>query len=234
MQRSGFSESIMGIIKSIGWLVLVVLFASCNATRIIKPLEKGEKAVSAGFGGPSINFAGAPIPVPLTSISYAHGIDTGLTLAAGLNTTSLAFGVVQADISLGINVYQTKAKKFGLTATPAMHFMYDFNEGNYRNYPQLEAITWWQYGEKPNLFYGGVGTWVELNKTKAHGQVQTNELLPWVTIGHQFNRAKWSYLTELKYLGFQHETFPLVVDYVSPGGRGTIGVYIGISRRFTK
>lgn len=224
----------MGIIKLVAWLILVVALASCNATRVIKPLEKGEKSISAGLGGPGILYAGAPIPVPLTSISYAHGLDTGLTLAAGINTTSLAFGVVQADLSVGINVYQTKAERFGVTATPAMHFMYDFNEGNYRNYPQLEALTWWQYGEKANLFYGGMGTWIELRKSKAHGQVQTNELLPWVTIGHQFNLEKWSYLTEFKYLGFQHKTLPLVVDYISPGGRGTIGFYFGVSRRFAK
>ena len=213
---------------------MLAAFASCNVTRVVKPLEKGEKTLSGSFGGPGIVFAGAPLPLPLTSLSYAHGLDTGLTLSVGLHTTSLAFGVMQADAMLGIQVLKTKSEKFGITASPGMHFMYDFNGKNFRNYPQLEALCWWQYGEKPNLFYGGAGTWVELLRTKAHGQVQNNELLPWVMIGHQFHRPKWSYTTEIKYLGFQNKSTKLVVDYISPGHRGALGFYFGISRRLVK
>ena len=85
----------------------------CNATRVVKPLDKGEKQLAAGFGGPGIIYTGAPIPVPLTSVSYAHGLDTGLTLSAGLHTTSAAFGVIQSDIAVGISAFQSKSEKFG-------------------------------------------------------------------------------------------------------------------------
>ena len=39
-------------------------FYSCAPSRIIKPLNKGEKAVSINAGGPLIGFAGTKIPVP--------------------------------------------------------------------------------------------------------------------------------------------------------------------------
>lgn len=224
----------MAIIRTLFLALLLAVIGSCNVTRVVKPLEKGEKTLSASFGGPGIIFHGAPLPLPLTSISYAQGLDTGLTLSAGIHTTSLAFGVMQADVMLGIQVLKTKSEKFGITASPGMHFLYDFDGKNFRNYPQLEALCWWQYGEKPNLFYGGTGTWVELQRTKAHGQVQQNEFLPWAMVGHQFNRPKWTYTTEIKYLGFQHTSNKLVVDYISPGNQGALGFYFGISRRLVK
>lgn len=224
----------MGITRYTSLAILLVLLASCNATRVIKPLEKGEKAVSAGFGGPLIAFAGAPIPIPLTSVTYSHGLDTGITLTASVHTTSLLFGVAHLDVGLGIKAYESKSKKWGITAAPGLQTMFDFDAGNARNYPQLEAIGWWQYAQKPNLLYGGLGTWVELERRKAHEQVQDNELMPWITIGQQFNRPKWSYTTEVKFLGFQHDRSNIVVDYIGPGNRGAFGAYFGISRRFGK
>jgi hypothetical protein len=204
----------------------------CNTTRVIKPLDKGEKQVSASIGGPAIIFGGMPIPLPLSSVNYAHGLDTGITLAVGLHSTSAAFGVLQSDIGLGISAFRSKGDRFGITVTPMLNLMYDFGEDNGRIYPQLDLMNWWQYGKKPHLFYGGVGTWIELVKAKAHGQVQENEFMPWVTLGHQFNFEKWSYLAEVKYLGFQHNTGTVVVDYISPANQGVIGVYLGVSRKF--
>ena len=57
------------------------------------------------------------------------------------------------EAGLGIRTYQTKNEKFGLTISPSAHLMYDIWEGEFRTYPQFEAIAYWQYGEKPNLFY---------------------------------------------------------------------------------
>lgn len=232
---SGFLENTMATTRSFILYTLILFFASCNVIRVIKPLEKGEKQLSAGLGGPGIIYAGAPIPMPLTSVNYAQGVDSNVTLSVGMHTTSLAFGVLQSDVSLGIRAYQSKTDRFGLTVTPGVHVLYDLYENNFRTYPQLEATTWWQYSEsKQHLIYGGLGTWIELFKQKAHGQVQTNEVMPWITVGHQFNLERWSYLTEFKYLGFQHKTAPSVVDFVSPGGNGTIGFYFGVSRTIGK
>ncbi|MEZ4721900.1 MAG: hypothetical protein R2813_08510 [Flavobacteriales bacterium] len=213
---------------------VVAVSSACNVTRVVKPLEKGEKAVSASIGGPGIIFSGAPIPVPLSSLSYSHGLDTGVTVSAGIHTTSLAFGVLQLDLALGVNAFQLDNEKFGVTLSPGLHFLMDTYKGYVRTYPQLDALCWWQYSEKPNLFYAGAGTWVELVKAKPHNQVQQNELLPWVMIGHQFNRPKWAYTTEIKYLGMQHDTRDLVVDYISPSHHGTLGFYFGVSRRLMK
>lgn len=224
----------MGIIKHIPGFVLVAILASCNVSRVVKPLEKGEKQLGAAVGGPGIIFAGAPLPLPLTSVTYSHGLDTGFTVTGSVQTTSLLFGVAHIDATAGIRVFESKTQKSGITASPGFHLMYDFFEGNFRNYPQLEALSWWQYGEKPNLFYGGLGTWIELVREKAYGEIQENEFLPYLSLGHQFNRPRWSFTTEIKYLGFQHSTSDIVVDYISPFNQGAVGFYFGMSRRFGK
>jgi len=215
--------------------LLAVLFASCNASRVVKPLDKGEKAVSASFGGPNIIYAGSPMPLPLTSVAYAHGIDTGLTIAAGLHMTDLAFGVIHTDVVAGINAYKSKSENFGVTVSPGLHFLVDVHETNFRTYPQLDALCWWNYlEEKEHHFYGGIGTWIELNKAKAHGEVQTNELMPYLMLGHQFEWSKWNLQLEGRFIGFQHKAEDIVVDYVPIGGQGTTGIYIGVGRRFGK
>jgi hypothetical protein len=45
----------------------MILLASCNTTRVVKPLEKGETRIVVDFGGPVVG-----IPLPLSSISLAH------------------------------------------------------------------------------------------------------------------------------------------------------------------
>lgn len=224
----------MDIIKNAPCLLICVMLCACSVTRVVKPLEKGEKRIAAAVGGPAIVFAGVPMPLPLSSLTYSQGLDSGVTLGASVQTTSLMFGVAHIDALLGIRVYESATGKFGVTGSPGIHLMYDFHEGNYRNYPQLEAIGWWQYGRKSHLFYGSLGTWIELVREKAHGEVQDNEFLPYLGLGHQWIGPRWNFQAELKYLGFQHNTSDIVVDYISPASRGALGVYFGASWRIIK
>lgn len=61
------------------WILGVFILSvyACSPTRYVVPLEKGDKEVTAHFGGPMVNFAGAPIPIPLTSIGYGQGLGKG-------------------------------------------------------------------------------------------------------------------------------------------------------------
>lgn len=224
----------MDTIRNAVFLLVLTGLCACSVTRVVKPLEKGEKRLGASLGGPAIVFSGAPLPMPLSSLTYSHGLDTGITLSTSLQTTSLIFGVAHADAVLGIRVYESATGKWGVAASPGIHLMYDFHEGNYRNYPQLETLGWWQYGRKNHLFYGGLGTWIELVREKAHREVQDNEFLPYLSLGHQWVIPRWNFQAELKYIGFQHNTSDVVVDYISPGNQGTLGVYFGTSWRITK
>lgn len=190
--------------------------------------------MSANFGGAGIKYSAAPIPLTLTSINYQKGLDTNVTFTGSFHTTSAMFGVLQTDLGLGIQAYESTAEKFGVTISPMLNILYDIHENNLRLYPQLDATCWWQYGEKPHLFYGSVGTWVELQKAKAHLQIQDNELLPFVTVGHQFIGEKWDVQLELKYIGFQHDNRNVVVDFIGPSHYGSAGLFVGVGRRLSK
>lgn len=216
-------------------IAALLVLGACNVTRVVKPLEKGEHQVSASLGGPAIVFSGAPLPIPLSSVAYAHGLDTGLSVSAGLHTTSLLFGVAQVDASLHARLWQAKNNRFGLTMSPGAHFFYDFNEQNTRVYPQVDLGAWWQYSkDKDHLLYGGVGSWFELYREKAHGQVQDHEVLPYVTLGHQFRWDTWSFQVEARYLGMFYRNDELVVTYLTPFNTGTSGLYFGIGKSFGK
>src|SRR5690606_36740086 len=99
-------------------------------------------------------------------------------------------------------------------------------------YPDLQVLGWWKYSQKERYFYSGVGTWVELQKEKAHGEIQQNDLLPWAQIGHLWERPKFTYSVEAKYIAPFTSHEDIVVDYVAPGKTGAIGVYFSFSRRF--
>jgi hypothetical protein len=215
-------------------LFFSLIFVACNSTRVVKTLEKGEQQLTGSLGGPAIVFSGVPMPIPLSSVGYAVGLDTGLTFAGGLNTTSLLFGNAQVDLTLGINAFKTENEKFGLTISPGLNLFYGFNGGDFSLYPQLEGVVWKEYGEKNKLFFGGLGTWVELDREKAHGEVQVHELMPYITLGHQFTGKKWNVQLEARYIGFTYPNDNIVVDYLGPFSTGTSGIYFGVSRKLGK
>lgn len=231
---NGFLENTQVMSRIFSLIVLSVFLVSCNSTRVVKTLDKGEQQITGSFGGPAIIFSGAPMPIPLSSVGYAIGLDTGLTFAGGLNTTSLLFGNAQLDLTLGINAFTSENEKFGLTVSPGVNLFYGFNGGDFSIYPQLEGIFWKEYGEKNNLFFGGLGTWVELDREKAYGEVQKHELMPYISLGHQFTGKKWNFQLEARYIGFSYPNDNIVVDYLGPFSTGTSGLYFGVTRKFGK
>lgn len=220
--------------RLISGMVVLALIASCNVTRVVKPLEKGEHRVGGSFGGPAIIFSGAPIPIPFSSISYAHGLDTGFTVAGGIHTTALLFGNLEMDATLGIRAYESSGGRFGITASPGVNLFYGLRGNDFRVYPNLDGTAWWKYSDKDHLLYGGLGTWVELRRDKAHGEVQQNELMPYITLGHQFGGEKWHWQVEARYIGFTYSNDDIVVNYLGPFANGTSGVYVGLTRTIGK
>jgi hypothetical protein len=143
--------------------------------------------------------------------------------------------VAQADASLHAELWRSKTERFGLLASPGAVFIHEFYEGNSRIYPQLDLGSWWHYKkENPNLFYGGLGTWVELFREKAHGEVQENELMPYVTIGHKWVKKSWALQLEGRYIGMFYPNDEIVVDYLTPFNVGTTGLYFGFTKNIGK
>lgn len=212
--------------------LLIVGFSCCNTTRIVKPLEQGEVQIGADFGGPMIYFSGLPITIPLTSVHAAYGYKTNTTLFTSIHTTALMFGVIQNEFGLTHQLMKQKRYIPGISVSPILNTFIDTWEANFRIYPQLDLNLYWNYQSKPHLFFISANNWFELSKQKAHGEVQQNQWLPSLGIGHQWNTKRFSIQLESKWLAPTQSNQDIVVDYVATGNKGAIGIYFGISKKF--
>jgi hypothetical protein len=214
-----------------GFLILVVL-QNCAPSRYVKPLAKNQKALSFTFGGPLIKFSGAPIPIPFTTLGYGYGVSDDVTTYANLHTTSLLFGNGQLDLGATFNLYK-KENKFGITASPALQLAYNLrNQTGFRIWPSADVNAYFHLNTKSSYLYAGINSWFELSKLKAHGEAQQSPAIPNVHLGYTAVKTKWQHQFELKYLGIGIPNLPGVVDYIGISGKGSLGIYYSLVRKF--
>ncbi len=229
-------------------LLAILIFSACGSSRFVVPLEKGEQAISASLGGPVVNVPGvAPIPLPMTSITYGKGVQKGLTVYGSWFSTAAIFGTLQFDVGATKSLWEAKRKKHGVTTSVGFNFATDVFEWNTKLWPQLDVNYYWKYnyrdqiqddlltGGSPvaNFLYAGVGSWFELSRTRAHDEPQETVVLPILNLGHDFNWSKWSLKTELKLITPFTSNENVVLDFRSlTGNFGATGVYFGVTRRF--
>jgi hypothetical protein len=212
-------------------LVVSVAFHNCAPARYVKPLAKNEQAAGFSFGGPIIGYAGAAIPLPFTTLSYARGINNELTAFAGLHTTSLAFGNFQTD--LGITYGFWKKENMGLSGSIAAQFATGIGKAkSTRLWPSADLNFYYHPKGKNSYAYAGTGSWFEFAKTRAHGVAQETRSMQNMHLGYQFVNQKFSHQLEFQYVGAGRATLPGVVDYKGISGKGAFGFYYGVIRKF--
>lgn len=220
------------LLKLSAIIALLVIFQSCAPSRVVRPLEKGERQVSANLGGPLFDFAGTTIPLPLTAISYAQGVTDNVTVFGGIHTTAMLYGVIQTDIGACINLYHSDSSQFGLSVNPVVNMAYDKWEGNFKLWPEIDINAYWEFKPKKSFTYVGVSNWFELASERAHGETQENRWLINPHLGYTYVRNKWNYNFETKWLVPNVDTKPNVVDYKGIGGKGGVGIYFTFTRKF--
>ena len=213
-------------------IILASQLFSCMPSRIVRPLEKGQRAIGAHLGGPLIGFGGTTIPIPFTSLMYAQGVTEKTTAFASIHTTSLLFGVIQTDIGAVYNLYYNDSSRIGFSVALAVNMAYDTWESNFKIWPQLDVNMYWNIRPKKSFVYLGVDNWFELSGKKEHGQKQTNRWIINPQIGYTNVRKKWNHNIEFKYLVPYLNNEPGVVDYKGISGKGALGVYISFTRKF--
>jgi hypothetical protein len=218
--------------QAFGYFFLVISLLSCNATRIIKPLDKGERQIGINAGGPMIRLGSAILPVPLSSVYGAYGISGKTTAFASCHITALLFGVMQTDLGITHRLLGQKRFAPGISISPVVNMMFDTWESNFRFYPQIDLNVFWNYGKKRNLAYITCNNWFELRSRKAHHEVQETHWLPSLGAGHQWSPGKYRWQVELKYIAPGESNQNIVVDYVSPGSNGALGIYFAVARKF--
>lgn len=223
--------------RQLAVFAMLIIGASCAPARYVKPLEHKQHAVNANLGGALARIPGIGIlPMPFTSLGYGYGLKPKTTIHANWYATAAVFGVVQFDAGITQGLWQNEAKTMGVSVSPAVNFMTDVFEKNTHLWPQLDANYYYDYFKKEkknrincNHFYIGMTNWFELQGSKAHDQKQTNRVIFSPQIGHTFDRGKWNYTLEVKFLAPYRSNEDIVVDYVSPfGNKGGMGAYFGV------
>lgn len=214
-------------------LVYLCTFTACSTTRIVKPLQAKEVMVSADFGGPLIGFSGATIPIPFSSITGAYGIDSNLTVFTGIHTTAALFGVIQMDLGAIYRVYQSKKQYIPSISTAlSTHLLLDVHKANFKAYPVVDVNLYWQYLKSGNNYiYLNWSSWFDFWE-RANGEPNAKPYRPSFGLGHTFENAKMRYTIEAKYMLPGERSGFSPVEYVGINGRGGVGVYIGVSRKF--
>ena len=221
----------------IGAMVLMLVLTGCSSTTLIRPLERGQWAVGANVGGPMIAFKGAAVPVPLSGVLVARGFADSATAFARVHATSAAFGVVHLELG-GLKEWKAPAKwRPGFSAAPSLHVMLDTWKCRTSLYPQVDLNMYCFVGDgrgtkPPDLLHAGICNWFELRSTGAEGRAQRRHWLPAIHLGYTMARPKWNYTIESKWIAPFTSNEKLVVDYISPGSRGALGLYLSTTRLF--
>ena len=228
----------MGITKNNTYLILLSLFAfsifSCAPSRYVKPLDKGEKNIGFTFGGELIEYGSGTIPLPLTSVVGGYGLDSTLTLFAGLHTTSLYFNNLQLDLGCTKRIFTNTTGDFNVSATPVINFITDFDSPTTRLWPQLDINAYGFFGEKNHYAYLGISNWFELASKRANDQPVAQHWIFNPQFGAVFNlKNNWQLTTEIKLLApNQQNTYSFIPWKSMLGNYGATGLFLGISKTF--
>lgn len=213
-------------------LILILLMAgmsiflsNCSTTRVVKPLEKGERQIGVSFGGPAGDY-GIKTVLPLLSTSYAQGVTDKLTAFGGLHLTSLGFMNIHVDAGVTYGIISPDGWRPGLSASGILNSVTTLRDGRSRLYPEITPQLFWE--DKKGITFIGCANWFDLQK----GVKVDPETGGWVStlnLGRQFKLKENRWLDlEIKYMGFNHEVLTINgIQTFSPGKNGNIGFYIG-------
>ena len=206
---------------------------SCSSSRFVEPLEKNQKAIGIALGGPLINFGGATIPTPMSSVVFGYGLDTNFTVFGGVHTTSLLFNNFHTDFGLTYKFIDQNKLIPSLSGSFNNTFVTSFETGTSRYWPQLDINGYWNFSERNHFWYVGLSNWFELRKTRAHDLEQLKRWLPNPQAGVTFKTKTFQFNIEYKLLGLGITSNDVFVPYQSlSNNKGAMGLYFGVTKPF--
>jgi hypothetical protein len=203
---------------------------ACAPSTVVKPLKKNERVLAAHLGGPLITFSGLPMPVPLSGVEYHQGMSDRLSLGAGLALTALSFGNAQINLSATAGLIPEDNKlKTGLSAFAKTHFIFESWQNNFRFYPETGFHLYRQTGNQ--RWYAGGSAWFETIYGERK-RSSSNIWVPMLHAGWQKAEGSWRPSVEIKWIAPSQQSDNLVVEYIGPAGKGSFGLYFGITKSF--
>ncbi len=219
------------ITQTIALLFIAIFCCHCSNARIVKPLEKGQNQLSAHFGGPIILQGNLPVPLPLTTVSYAHGVTESFTAFGGIGLTAAAFGNLHLDVGGTQGWAKPKGWIPGFSTSVDFHII--ANKEKLFFLPMLDANAYWNVGKNNSTAYFGLNNNFDPSTTRSAGELQTTHWLPSIVAGYTFrNKGSWNYTIELRDIAPFTDNVKLVPNYASLGQTGALGFYFAVNKTF--
>jgi len=216
-------------------VLYLFMLASCAPSRFVRPLEKGEVALTGSFGGPMFKNFGTPIPVPNVTVAAGYGFNDSWTGFAGVNLLSAAFGNIHLDVGGSKRLAAPDNWRPGFTATPGMHVVLGLNENSgFRIWPTVDANAWWEYGERKHFAYAGLNAWAVLTSQGPNGAEQPQAILPGMQLGNTWSFGKMELSVEFKWTNLGTSSQDGTVDWLAVRQTGATGIQFGITKRLGK
>jgi hypothetical protein len=216
-------------------VVLAVLLMSCSAVRQVRPLEKGEQAVSLSLGGPVTKYLGtAYAPFPLLGVGYAYGFNHKFNFQSGLQLTQAVFGVLQLDAGVDWRPWPASKLLPGAIISPRLFFSADINDftaESMRLYPDLDITAYWEPW-KYKYIYTGITNWFEFASTRSDGLEQKHHWLITPFLGTNLGNNKYQFQFEFRVYTPNLSNLGRGAKNIGFGEYGILGFFIGGSYTF--
>lgn len=187
--------------------------------------------VSVGLGGPLIQFKGLIIPVPFSQVDFSYGLTDRISVQAGLNTTSLLFGVAQLRLNGLVGLKNPNGWLPGISFSFQQHLFLDRWQKAFSWYPEPGFHLFWHLPNHRHLLFAGGSGWMEIKTPKINFDDRPF-FLPIIQAGYQNMGEKWAWSVESRWIAPNISHQNLVTSYVSPTQSGALGLYFSLSRKF--
>ena len=206
-------------------LVVVALSTACATTHLARPVGRGNTRVSASLGGPLVEFAGAPIPVPMSTVGVAHGVTESVDVHGELHPTAATHGV--GGITAGAAWHPLASHPSALTVGGTLGTFFTTEDA------LLLADVWLSGG-------GKVASWLWLgggvHNTLRVATSAPGETIPWAPtlfglVAFRLSR-RVTFDLELRWYALASCGQCVAIAYYAPGSVGALGVILGVDYQF--
>ena len=203
-------------------MLVATLAAGCSASRGVAPLGAGNGAITSSIGGPLVEYAGAPIAVPIGSLGYAHGVSDKSNVHAALYPTLI--GAPGADLGVATEL---RAPGNGGPRLMADAMVYAFTgsqpdgtpQGGTRVFPDLQLIAAWPTEKRTG--YLGIDQFFQPGK-EFHYYVSP-------MLGGELRAGRVGFVGEWMWLAWTKNNTDGVPRWYGIGGQGAMSIHLGLN-----
>lgn len=218
----------LNLLRRLALPIAVTALGACSASRALAPLDKGQHGITASFGGPFVEFAGAPVPLPISSIGWRYGIDGLTDVHAAFYPSGLALlGVGGVDVGIARELLAPQGARPRIMLDFTTYWFGGTNRpgdppGGFRFFPDIALIATWELGARPHRIYVGIDTFIQ--------PFPELYVMPTPLLGTELRATKaFGIQIELGWNAFWQNTTRLVPNWYGPGNLGAVSAKLGFN-----